>query len=624
MAFTLASIQKGQIIEPPRVLVHGAEGIGKALRNDMPVLMADGSWRPISSLCVGELVATPDGGEAPVLGIFPQGERDTFEVVTDDGGSVVCDGEHLWLTETTNERVNMVRRNVDCFYGAGRIRTTLQIKEAIDSYTGREGRQNLYLPVTKAVAGHDSELPLDPYILGALLGDGGLGGGSVIFTNTDQDIIDRFTTVGFQLNCIDGTPSYRVLGAMERIRDLGLAGCLSNGKYIPEKYLKANTETRLSLLQGLCDTDGHVCEAVCGTIEYVTVSPRLRDDIIALVRSLGGVVTVTEKVPTYTHRGEKRFGQTAYRMFLRLPDDIVPVYCARKVARWTPRTKYDVRRRIVSINPSGRAECTCIYIGHPGHLFVTKDYLVTHNTTFASEAPSPVFLFTEKGRGVLNIAAFPLARTWDDVKSGIRALLSENHEHQALVIDTVDWLEKIIFEALCEEEGKSSIEDFGYGKGYIKALVYWRSFLDMLDQLHDEKGMIIIMLAHSMVKTFQNPDGDNYDQYRLALHDKTAAMLKEWCDAVLFANYDVKIRKIEGSIQKDKGKAMKVHGEIPRLLFTEERPAYWAKNRYALPHTIPMVKGQTWAAFEAAMEAGIAAQTATVEKFSKKEKAATA
>lgn len=234
-------------------------------------------------------------------------------------------------------------------------------------------------------------------------------------------------------------------------------------------------------------------------------------------------------------------------------------------------------------------------------------------STFAAQAPNPIFGFTEKGWGTMSLRKFPLWREWGDVVESFRALLSEEHEFQTLVVDTVDWLETIIWAKTCEDGGKESIEDFGYGKGYVQALKYWDQFVEMCDALHEERGMGVILVAHAAVKTFSNPEGDNYDQYQLALHQKAAATLKEWADCVLFARYEVKVRKLEGGVQKDKGKAMKEYGEPTRLLHTEERAAYWAKNRYGLPATLPF----DWKAFADALDAGIAKKAALVERLQK-------
>jgi hypothetical protein len=223
-------------------------------------------------------------------------------------------------------------------------------------------------------------------------------------------------------------------------------------------------------------------------------------------------------------------------------------------------------------------------------------------TAFAAAAPRPIFIATEKGRGALDLHSFPVAKTWQDVTDAIDALLREAHEYETVVIDSTDWLEKIVHGEICTAKRQESIEDFGWGKGYAKANAYWEDLLSGLDMLHEKKHMAVILISHSVIKTFKNPEGDDYDQYILSMHKDAAATLKEWADTVVFANYDVKVLKAEGSPPGEKGKAVKTYKEPERLLFTQERPAYWAKNRYNLPHTLPL----SWPAFEKAMDAGIA------------------
>lgn len=235
-------------------------------------------------------------------------------------------------------------------------------------------------------------------------------------------------------------------------------------------------------------------------------------------------------------------------------------------------------------------------------------------TSIAAECPDPIFIFTEKGKGVLNIDSW-FCKEWDQVVQCLTSLINEEHKFKTVVIDTVDWLEKLIHKHLCEDASKNNIEDFGFGKGYKRALSYWTDLLEMLTVLHEEKQMMIVLVSHSEIKTFKNPEGEDFDQYRLSVYEKTGAMLKEWADMVLFANYDNKIKGPEkGSLDK-KGKAVKVHGEIGRNLHTEERAAYWAKNRYNMPPTMPIVRGQTWNNIEAAIEAGIESQVRKVKEL---------
>lgn len=238
-------------------------------------------------------------------------------------------------------------------------------------------------------------------------------------------------------------------------------------------------------------------------------------------------------------------------------------------------------------------------------------------TSWAAQAPNPIFLFTEKGRGRLNLKSFPLARSWGDVTEAGRALLDEEHEYKTFVIDGIDSLEPLIWAQTCadgDSKGpKDQIEDFGFGKGYNYALRYWREFLEMLDALHEERGMAVILIAHAMVKTFKNPDGDDYDRYQVTVNDKAEPLIRKWVDCMLFADYEIKVRKQENAIDKSKGKAVKVYGDMNRLLYTEERPAFWAKNRYGLPPVLPL----SWGDFADAMDAGIEKTEKVVEKLKK-------
>lgn len=237
-------------------------------------------------------------------------------------------------------------------------------------------------------------------------------------------------------------------------------------------------------------------------------------------------------------------------------------------------------------------------------------------TSFGAQAPNSIFIPTEDGGGRLAINSFPLSETWADFSSAVRVLLNDEHDFETAVIDSVDWLERLVWAETCNRHGKDSIESFGYGKGYTEALKVWGEFIEMMNALRDEKNMAVVMLGHAMVKTFNNPDGENYDRYQLAMHQKAGDILREWVDVMLFANYEVKVRKAENAIDKTKGKAVKVHGEEnPRVVYTEERPAYVAKNRFGLPPTLPFPKDEAWGVFADAMDAGIEKTEKVVEKL---------
>ena len=228
-------------------------------------------------------------------------------------------------------------------------------------------------------------------------------------------------------------------------------------------------------------------------------------------------------------------------------------------------------------------------------------------TTFAAMAPNPVFLLTEKGLGKLEVTHFPVSKSFEEAKLALNSLLNEEHKFQTLVIDSIDWLERLIFEEVAKESGKKNIEDIGYGKGYAIAQTKWYELTDILDKLNESKKMAIIMVGHALVKTFNSPDTENYDRYRLDMHDKSASVIKDWCDVILFANYKVYIKSSDEGFNKKEHKGV---GGDERVIYTEERPAFWAKNRYGLPFELPL----SWQSFASSMT-----ESCTPQKESKKE-----
>lgn len=214
-------------------------------------------------------------------------------------------------------------------------------------------------------------------------------------------------------------------------------------------------------------------------------------------------------------------------------------------------------------------------------------------TTFAASAPAPVFVCTEDGLDGLDAVRFPLSQSFADVMESIRVLYEEQHDFQSVVVDSLDWLEPMIWDATAKKHGKPDIEAFGYGKGYTAALDTWREFLDGLDALRNDRGMAVICLAHHQIKRFDAPDTDPYERYQIKLHERAGAMVQEWADVIGFANYEVLTIKTDVGFGNKVTRAM---GTGNRLLHLEERPAFLAGNRYGLPATVPL----NWPAFLAA------------------------
>ena len=211
-------------------------------------------------------------------------------------------------------------------------------------------------------------------------------------------------------------------------------------------------------------------------------------------------------------------------------------------------------------------------------------------TLLGSAAAAPVFLQTEDGFGGIVSDTFGVLHSYGEVMEAISVLYAEPHEFRTVVLDTLDHLEPMVWRQAATENGWADIETPGWGKGYVAAADTWRNLLDGLTALRNERGMTVIMLAHSEVKKHSNPESDPYDRYRVKLHDKAAALVVERADAVLFANYRVSTTPTSAST-KDK-KVVRAVGNGDRVLYTEERPGFIAKNRFSMPATLPL----DWAA----------------------------
>lgn len=212
-------------------------------------------------------------------------------------------------------------------------------------------------------------------------------------------------------------------------------------------------------------------------------------------------------------------------------------------------------------------------------------------STLAAHAPQPVFVQTEDGLGEIDCHKFPLATTFGEVTTALEGLQSEQHDYQSVVVDSLDWLERLIWDAVCEDYGATSIEkvDGGYGKGYIYALTHWRMFLDRLTALHRDRCMAVILIAHAKVEKFEDPEASPYDRYSPRLHKHAGALLTEWSDAVLFATRKFRTQTEEAGFGRKRTTAHAIGkdgGE--RILRTVGGPSCVAKNRYNLDPELPL------------------------------------
>ena len=349
---------------------------GKAQPLDEPIPTPSG-WRKMGELQVGDEVFSCDGTITWVTGVFPQGEQPVVKMLFNDGSWTRCTMDHLWRVRTHQQQ----------YHGVGG-RSVLSTRDLVERWGERPSIANrASVELCEPVRYDERELPLAPYLLGALIGDGSLTT-SVGFSGVDAEILDRIRGELPQGDLIREVPGsdcdWRITGGatLGALRDLGLFGHKTYDKFIPDKYLWAGVEQRVALLRGLMDTDG-TCDQK-GTSYFYTISPKLRDDFVALVQSLGGRCSVGEKRPFYTHKGERREGQKCYVILTRI-DWTSVFHLSRKRARERV-SSLTPDRKLVEIIPDGTAPCQCISVAHESKTYLTRGYIVTHNTTVAAYA----------------------------------------------------------------------------------------------------------------------------------------------------------------------------------------------------------------------------------------------
>lgn len=401
------------------MLFTNGTGTGKAQPLNARILTPKG-WRTMGNIKVGDEVIGVDGKPTVVIGVYPQGEKEIYRVRFDDGAETECCDEHLWLTQTLYER-RKASANSKWNCAQPKVRSLNEIRHSINLQH--------FVPIVGPVEFAEQEaLPVPAYTMGVLLGDGCLTTNNLTFTTMDEELADMVSAdldAGFDLKPVNVSggrcAAYRISVAKDQkpkgkfvshpmvdaMRAMGLMGTKSATKFVPDEYLCASLGDRLNLLQGLMDTDGYA-DKRSNSAFFTTVSKQLASDVVTLVRSLGGTAKTSTKVPTYRHLGVKKEGQRCYTICMHLPNGSTPFSLARKASLLSDRQS-EPRRKIVGVMAVGRKPAQCIAVAHEASLYVTDDFVVTHNTysglgvvkRFAKQGKTNI-LIAAPSQGILN------------------------------------------------------------------------------------------------------------------------------------------------------------------------------------------------------------------------------
>ena len=387
----------------------GIMDTGQALAQPLySKVLTPSGWSTMGDIHPGSTVISVSGKPTNVTSIHPQGVKDIYEIDFSDGTKTECTGDHLWETQTQYER-NAYKKYADRNGKLGKrwkqyftVKNTLEIKDSLICES--TGSKNHSIPMVNTVEFNDRDILEDPYIIGCLLGDGCIRKTSISLTTADEWIVDEFSRIINPAGLITrksphirkyGQPNYnylistngkkggsggganRVLTACQKYK---LCGKRAWEKHIPEDFIYNNVDVRLAVLQGLMDTDGTISTDIKNrTLKYLTTSIQLAKDVTSIVQSLGGVAI------TYERQGIKpdgNNGRLQYYVSISLPNGINPFRMPRKADLVKNKTKYMPIRYITNVSYIGKTECQCIYVEDDRHLYLTDNFIVTHNTRF--------------------------------------------------------------------------------------------------------------------------------------------------------------------------------------------------------------------------------------------------
>lgn len=525
-----------------RHYLRGTKKIGKAQPLYSKVQTPKGEVK-IGDLKVGDEIFTVDGSQTSVVGVYPQGIKPIYEVTFSDGSKTRCSDEHLWTVRT--RKMKLLGK------GFSRNMTLNQIKEdyfAVEKDGYRHPK--FEIPIASASEFDYQEVPLDPYLLGLLLGDGYICDKVVGFSNTEEDILEKIEEIvlekygcGFKRssenNCayIIKKPENEYRNPIRTILgELNLLGLKSGEKFIPEIYLHNSFDVRLRLLQGLMDTDGHVTKT--GGLRYSTTSDQLAKDVKWLVQSLGGLASIHE---------DFRVGKESLYLIIRA-NDFIPVTSKKHLEKFDNHNP-NLTRFISDISYVADEECVCIKVEDDSELYLTDEFIVTHNTTLFRDLileyygdPKYGLMIApgnETGFKALDNLYAVEAPTWEDFCEIVSDLTLNkgDNEFKIIAIDTVDELiaiaEEKVLKIHYQRKGEKAtsingaLGGYGAGKKMLRKLIN-----DKIKEL-ESAGLTLFFVGHTKVRDIKEKgQEESYQQLTSNLEFDYDALFTDKADII--------------------------------------------------------------------------------------------
>lgn len=378
-------------------VIIGSSSFGKAQPLDSRILTPNG-FKLMGEMKVGDYVIGRDGNPHMVSGVFPQGVRPIYKVILSNGTSCECDIEHLWNVNSRFQRrglkyiKGLSKNKNDKFRLKDDSFKTLSLREIMSkTIKYKNGGYNFKLPMPQPVSFEERKIKFDPYFVGYLIGDGNLSRCGISVGNSDKVIIEKILSpiLGEDLHVFYREKrniwDFMIVGETKQLIKENFEYKTSESKEIPEEYIFNSIENRIALLQGLMDSDG--CANKNGSCEFSSKSEKLALQVQFLVRSLGGFASIDVDSSSYY---SKKYGREIdcgkrYRVTISMCHDYIPLFrMERKQERVRYRTKHADELYIANIEYVGEKEAQCIMVDSDEHLYLTEDFIVTHNTSMTT------------------------------------------------------------------------------------------------------------------------------------------------------------------------------------------------------------------------------------------------